>query len=89
MNASVSGREALNGAAKPGRDLLEIDVFDGTKSVRTKNRCNADRVGYPVISNDAGLLQELFEQTGAFAQQLRLSRCLSAFPRPFWNNLRR
>jgi len=33
MNAKVSGRESLNGAAEPGRDLLEIDVFDGTKSV--------------------------------------------------------
>ena len=41
MNTSVSGRESLNGAAEPGRDLLEIDVFDGTKSVRAKNRCNA------------------------------------------------
>ena len=41
MNAGVSGRESLNGAAEPGRDLLEIDVFDGTKSVRAKNRCNA------------------------------------------------
>jgi hypothetical protein len=44
MNAKVSGRESLNGAAKPGRDLLEIDVFDGTKSVRTKNRCHASRL---------------------------------------------
>jgi hypothetical protein len=40
MSASVSGRESLNGAAEPGRDLLEIDVDDGTKSVRAKNRCN-------------------------------------------------
>jgi hypothetical protein len=31
MKASVSGRESLNGAAEPGRDLPEIDVFDGTK----------------------------------------------------------
>jgi len=30
MNASVSGRESLNGAAEPGRDLLEIDVFGDT-----------------------------------------------------------
>ena len=44
MNASVSGRESLNGATEPGRDLMEIDVFDGTKSVRTKNRCNASRL---------------------------------------------
>jgi len=43
MNASVSGRESLNGAVEPGRDLLEIDVFDGTKSVR-KKRCNASRL---------------------------------------------
>ena len=44
MNASVSGRESLNGAAEPGRDFLEIDVFDGTKSVRAKNRRNASRL---------------------------------------------
>jgi len=44
MNTKVSGRESLNGAAEPGRDLLEIDVFDGTKSVRAKNRCNASRL---------------------------------------------
>jgi hypothetical protein len=43
MNTKVSGRESLNGAAEPGRDLLEIDVFDGTQSVRAKNRCNASR----------------------------------------------
>jgi hypothetical protein len=34
MNTSVSGHESLNGAAEPGCDLLEIDVFDGTKAVR-------------------------------------------------------
>ena len=44
MKASLSGREPLNGAAEPGRDLLEIDVFDVTKSVRAKNRCNAGRL---------------------------------------------
>ena len=43
MNARVSGGESLNGAAEPGLDLLEIDVFDGTKSVRTKNLCHASR----------------------------------------------
>jgi hypothetical protein len=43
MNASVSGRGSLNGAAEPGRDLVEIDVLDSTKSVRAKNRCNASR----------------------------------------------
>jgi hypothetical protein len=41
MNASVFWRESLNGAAEPGRDLLEIDVFDRTKSVRAKNRSTA------------------------------------------------
>jgi hypothetical protein len=44
MNAKVSGRESLNGAAEPGRDLPEIDVFDGTKFVRAKNCCNASRL---------------------------------------------
>ena len=44
MKTSLSGREPLNGAAEPGRDLLEIDVFDVTKSVRAKNRCNASRL---------------------------------------------
>jgi hypothetical protein len=44
MNTCVSGRESLNGAAEPGRDLLEIDVFDGTKSVRAEDRCNASRI---------------------------------------------
>jgi hypothetical protein len=44
MKTSVSARESWNGAAEPGRDLLEIDVFDGTKSVRAKNRCNASRL---------------------------------------------
>jgi hypothetical protein len=41
MNAGVSGRDSLNGAAERGRDRLEIDVFDGSKSVRATNRCNA------------------------------------------------
>jgi hypothetical protein len=44
MNTGVSGRESLNGVAEPGRDLLEIDVFDGRKSVRAKNRCNGRRL---------------------------------------------
>ena len=44
MNAKVSGCESMNGAAEPGRDLLEIDVFDGTKSARAKNRCNTSRL---------------------------------------------
>jgi hypothetical protein len=44
MKASVSGREPLNGAAEPGRDLLEIDVFDFRESVQAKNRCHASRL---------------------------------------------
>jgi hypothetical protein len=44
MNAGVSGRESLNIAAEPGRDLLEIDVFDVAESVQAKNRCNASRL---------------------------------------------
>jgi hypothetical protein len=43
MNTKVSGRESVNVAAEPGCDFLEIDVFDGTESVRAKNRCNASR----------------------------------------------
>src|SRR6266496_5717763 len=43
MKTSLSGREPLNGAAEPGPDLLEIDIFDVTKSARAKNRCNAMR----------------------------------------------
>jgi hypothetical protein len=38
VQASVSGRESLNGAAEPRGDLLEIDVFDGTKSVAFLDR---------------------------------------------------
>ena len=41
MKTGLSGRKPLNGAAEPGRDLLETDVFDVTKSVRAKDRCNA------------------------------------------------
>src|SRR5215831_10759675 len=44
MKTSLSGCEPLNGAAEPRRDLLEIDVFDVTKSVRAKNRCHASRL---------------------------------------------
>jgi hypothetical protein len=44
MKASMSGRETLHGAAEPGRNLLETNVFDGTKSVRAKNSCNAIRL---------------------------------------------
>src|SRR5262245_21212972 len=44
MKIKLSGREPLNGAAEPGRDLLEIDVFDVREPVRTKKRCNACRL---------------------------------------------
>jgi hypothetical protein len=44
MKTSVSGRESLNCAAEPGRDFLETDVFDVTKPVRAKYRCNAIRL---------------------------------------------
>jgi hypothetical protein len=44
MNASVPGGESLNRGAEPGRNLLEIDVFDRTKSVRAKHRSNASRL---------------------------------------------
>lgn len=44
MKTYVSGREPLNGAAEPGCDLLETDVFEVTKSVRAKNRSNAARL---------------------------------------------
>ena len=53
MKASLSGSEPLNGAAEPGRDFLEIDVFNVTKSERAKNRCNASRLetGDPTFIN--------------------------------------
>lgn len=44
VKAGVSGGESLNGGAEPGGDLLEIDVFDGRKSVGAKNRSNASRI---------------------------------------------
>jgi hypothetical protein len=44
MKTSLSGREPLNGMAESGSDLLEIDVFDVTESVRAKNRGNASRL---------------------------------------------
>jgi len=44
LKTSLSGSEPLNGVAEPGRDFLEIDVFDVTKSVRAKNRCNSSRL---------------------------------------------
>ena len=60
MNTKVSGRQSVNAAAEPGRDLLEIDVFDGRESVRAKNRCNAsrfetaDRTFIALIAQQAG-----------------------------------
>lgn len=44
VNAGVSGSESLDGGAEPGRELLEIDVFDGTKSVGTKDRGHGRRL---------------------------------------------
>jgi hypothetical protein len=44
MNAGLSRREPLNVTAEPGRDLLETHIFDVTKSVPAKNRCNASWV---------------------------------------------
>lgn len=44
MQASPSGRQPLNGVAEPRPDLLEIDVFDITKSVRAKNRSHFSRL---------------------------------------------
>ena len=41
MDPGLPRRKPLNVTAEPGRDLLEADVFDVTKSVRTKNRGNA------------------------------------------------
>lgn len=43
MKASVSGRERMNGVAESGSDLLEIDVFNGTKSVGAENRFHIGR----------------------------------------------
>jgi hypothetical protein len=34
MNTKVSGRESVNAAAEPGRDLSETEFFDGSESVR-------------------------------------------------------
>lgn len=41
VKTGLSGREALNGMAEPGPDLLEVDIFDSTKAMRAKNRCHA------------------------------------------------
>jgi hypothetical protein len=53
MKTSLSGSEPLNGVAEPRRDFLEIDIFDVTKSVRAKIRCNASRLetGDPTFIN--------------------------------------
>ena len=44
MKAGLARREPLNVTAEPGRDLLETDIFDVTKSVRAKNCRNASRL---------------------------------------------
>src|SRR5580698_888522 len=44
MEAGVSGCESLNGAAEPGCDLLETDVFEVTKSMRAKDRRHGRRL---------------------------------------------
>ena len=44
MNTGVPECESLNGVAEPRPDLLEIEVFDGTKSVRAKKLCHASRL---------------------------------------------
>src|SRR6516162_1604469 len=44
MNAGPSRRQPTNVRAEPGRELLETNLFDLTKSVRAKNRCNASRL---------------------------------------------
>jgi hypothetical protein len=67
MKTSLSGREPLNGAAEPGRDLLEIDVFDVTKSVRPKNRCNASRLetGRSSLAGNGACRVEILPAQGA------------------------
>ena len=44
MKTKMSGREPLNGWAEPRPNILKIDVFDVTKPVRAKNRCDASRL---------------------------------------------
>ena len=44
MNTSPSGSEPLNGAAEPGPDLQEIDVFDVRKPVRAEKGRHGSRL---------------------------------------------
>jgi hypothetical protein len=44
MKTSLSAGEPLNGAPKPGPDLLEIHVFEVRKTVRAKDCCHARRL---------------------------------------------
>jgi len=44
MNPEPSRRQPLNVRPEPGRDLLETKMFDLTKSVGAKNRCDASRL---------------------------------------------
>src|SRR5262249_15214674 len=44
VKAGLSRREPENGAAEPGRDLLETDVLEVTEAARAKNRGNASRL---------------------------------------------
>src|SRR5215831_10316747 len=44
VKTSLSRREPMNGAAEPRPDLLKTNVFNVTKSVRPKNRCDASRL---------------------------------------------
>jgi hypothetical protein len=61
MKTGPAGREALNGVAEPGLDLLETDVFDGRKSVGVKNCCHASRLetAGPTFTNFRKLFRPL------------------------------
>ena len=71
-------------AVKPHADTTtgNLGVPNLTVTISAALQINLEFVsvfGQTVISNDAGLLQELFEQTGAAAQQLRLCHRFSLF----------
>ena len=78
MKTNLPGREPLNGAAESGLDLLEIDVFDGTKSVRTKNRCNAGRLETTLRAGSGALPHH--DPCHRYVQHL--SSCSNRVPRP-------
>jgi hypothetical protein len=65
MKASLSGREPVNRVAEPGPDLLEIDVFEVTKSVEAKNRFHANRLetAGPTFTNFVKLFSPLWNAT--------------------------